>query len=388
MRSKGVLSCIPAAVLFLVFSVLSTLSVGQVGESLPNPAAGAGSTIVHSKFGGQIFGFDIDQNGTEGVLSEALFLSNGNVLAAVETFDQRSGKILNVVSETQSQDDFLTLGVTGTSVGLVEHEHVVSLFNVQRTFSLLNPLSSNKVTGSWKPPIGKGFLVQEVSRNQGGSTNAVFAQGPNFNPVVFSSNISANTFGPQISLTNQSFTFGVIPVLGYDSLTNQAVVAQDFGGVLDVPEIGLINLGTGATSTFQGVGFGFVNGIAVDAVDAVACTTTEIDYSVEFYDLTNQSGFKVTLPNANNQIFSAADVEFDPIHKLFLVAQPVSSTAASGSSIQVYDTKGNLIESINGFSFSNASNVVAAHIALKSSNRTGYVDGPSATVSEIQSFTY
>jgi hypothetical protein len=306
----------------------------------------------------------------------------------VETFDQKSGKILNVVTETQSQDDFLTLGVTGTSVGLVEHEHVVSLFNVQRTFNVLNPLSSNKVTGNWKPPIGKGFLVEEVSRNQGGTTNAIFAQGPNFNPVVFSSNIAANTFGPQITLTNQNFTFGVIPVLGYDSLTNQAVVAQDFGGVLDVPEIGLINLGTGAMSTFQGIGFGFVNGIAVDAADAVACTTTEIDYSVEFYDLTNQSGFKVTLPNANNQIFSAADVEFDPVHKLFLVAQPVSSTAASGSSIQVYDTKGNLIESINGFSFSNASNVVAAHIALKPSNRTGYVDGPSATVSEIQSFTY
>jgi hypothetical protein len=31
----------------------------------PNPSAGAGSVLVNSKFGGQIFGFDIDQNGTE-----------------------------------------------------------------------------------------------------------------------------------------------------------------------------------------------------------------------------------------------------------------------------------------------------------------------------------
>jgi len=68
---------------------------------------------VHSMFGGQIFGFDIDQNGTEGVLSEAQDLGGGKVLAAVETFDQKSGKILNVVSKIQSKDDFLTLGIVG-----------------------------------------------------------------------------------------------------------------------------------------------------------------------------------------------------------------------------------------------------------------------------------
>ena len=54
----------------------------------PSPAVGPGSVIVHSKFGGQIFGFDIDQNGTEGVLAEAQTLPDGHVLAAVETFDQ------------------------------------------------------------------------------------------------------------------------------------------------------------------------------------------------------------------------------------------------------------------------------------------------------------
>ena len=51
---------------------------------------GPGNVIVHSKFGGQIFGFDIDQNGTEGVLSEAQDLGGGKVLAAVETFDQKT----------------------------------------------------------------------------------------------------------------------------------------------------------------------------------------------------------------------------------------------------------------------------------------------------------
>ena len=77
----------------------------------------------------------------------------------------------------------------------------------------------------------------------------------------------------------------------------------------------------------------------------------------------------------------------DPIHKVFLVAQP-NSSSSTGSSIYVYDTKGNLKETLNGFSFSNTFNVIPAHIALHPSVRAGFVDGPSATVSEIQGFTY
>jgi hypothetical protein len=376
-----------AAILSLICS-LSIASVGQADEPQPNLAAGAGSVIVHSRFGGQIFGFDIDQAGTEGILSEAQTLSNGNVLAAVETFDQTTGNILKVLIKTTTQDDFVTLGVVGSSVGLVEREHVISLFHVQRTFRVLNPLSANKFTGLWTPPIGSKHLLEEVSRNQGTSNVAVFASGLNVNPVVFSSNVAANTFGPLIPLTDPAFTFGVPPVLALDAKNNRAVLAQDFGSPTNVPVMGLADLTTGTVTTFAGVGLGFVNGIAVDSADGIACTSTEIDFSVEFYDLAKQTGFRVVLPGATQQIFSGADVEFDPVNKLFLVAQPVSSTAFSGSSIQVFDSKGNFIESINGLSFSNASNVIPVHIALKPSNRTGFVDGPSAGVTEIQSFTY
>ena len=84
-----------------------------------NQPVGPGTTLVQSKFGGQIFGFDIDQNGTEGVLSESQLLSNGNVLAAVETFDQKTGKILKVVSKMETQDDFLTLGIAGDRKSVV-----------------------------------------------------------------------------------------------------------------------------------------------------------------------------------------------------------------------------------------------------------------------------
>jgi hypothetical protein len=134
----------------LLFSVLllwcGSAAFAQSGDLEPKPAVGPGKVIVHSKFGGQIFGFDIDRNGTEGLLSEATLQNNGTVLAAVETFSQTTGKILKVVSQTQTQDDFITLGVVGTSVGLVEHEHVKGNV-VSRTFNTLNPLSANKDTG-------------------------------------------------------------------------------------------------------------------------------------------------------------------------------------------------------------------------------------------------
>jgi len=357
---------------------------------------GPGNVIVQSQFGGQIFGFDIDQNGTEGVLSESQDLGGGKVLAAVETFDQTTGKILNVVQKLETKDDFLTLGIAGGSVGLVEHEEVKGIYVSKRVYEELNPLDSNQFTGTWTPPLAKDDILFGLSRNQASTTTAAFGfeNGGDNHTFVFGSNVGANTFESVITLTNPAFYFAVTPVMAYDSKTNQAVVATSTGAVGGPPPVfALANLTTGAVAYFNGLPgpppyrAGFVNGIAVDSDDGIACTTTELDFSVEFYNLKKKTGFAVVLPGATSQIQSGSDVEYDPVHKLFLVAQSVSSTGP-GSSIQVYDTKGNLVESLNGFNFSNAFNVVFTHIALHPSTRSGYVDGPDSGVTEIQSFTY
>jgi hypothetical protein len=109
---------------------------------------------------------------------------------------------------------------------------------------------------------------------------------------------------------------------------------------------------------------------------------------MQFYDLATLTGFSQPLPGATNQLFSGADVAVDPIHHLFLVAQPISSTSPSGSSIHVYDEDGTLVESLDGFNFSNAGNVVGMRIALHPRWRYGFVDGPDPGVSQIQSFFY
>jgi hypothetical protein len=378
--------------LTVILCFLTAFSLPAPAQSEPGTAFGPSSVFVHSKFGGQIFGFDIDQNGTEGVLTEAQTLSNGNVEAAVETFDQKTGKILNVLIRTQTQDDFITLGVVGSSVGLIEREHVISFLNVQRTFNVINPVSGNKFTGKWTPPIGTKHLITSVSRNQGSSNNAVFAEdnSGNFIPYIFSSNVAANTFGPVIHITDSNNFGSTPPPIAYNSVTNQAILGGGNGCFGCAPIMALADLGKGTFTEFQGSGFGFVDGIAVDSADNIACATTEDDASVEFYDLNTQNTLAVVvLPNSGSQqFFSGADVEFDPIHKLFLVAQPNSSSSSSGSTIYVYDTQGNLQETLNGFSFSNAFNVVPAHMALNPSKRTGFVDGPSSGVNEIQGFAY
>ncbi len=375
---------------------LVTLGAAQsTGKNTQRPVGPTG-VLAHSKFGGQIFGFDIDQNGTEGVLSEARTLNSGQVLAAVETFDQKTGKILSVEGELKGADDFLTMGVVGTSVGLVEREHVTGIFVTKRIYEEINPLSTNKFTGTWKAPLAADQIIIGVSRTQSTPTTAVLAFDNNntFQTFVFGSNVAANTFGPMVNLTDSTFQFANTPQVGYDSTTNQAVVAASDGTVGGpAPQIALVDLTTGVVTQFTGIlgpppfHQGFINGLAVDSEDGIAVTTTELDFRVEFYDLATQTGFSVVLPGANGQLQSGTDVEYDPINKLFFVAQSFSSTG-SGSSIQVYDTKGNLVESLNGFSFSNASNVIGTHIALNPSNRTGYVDGPSSGVTEVEQFAY
>ncbi|HZS16340.1 MAG TPA: hypothetical protein VFA51_00245 [Candidatus Udaeobacter sp.] len=359
---------------------------GQAGRET---TTGPGSVIVRSRFGGQIFGFDIDLNGNTGVLSESQTLRDGTHFTAVETFDQTTGEIIDVLTMAQGQVDFVTLGVFD-SVGLVEREREISFLHVRRTFRVINPLNASRFNGPWSPPLQR-HIITKVKGMLGSPDAAAYAMdvSGDFIPLVFRSNVGTNTFGPMCQITDQDFTSGADPGFAYDSKMNRAVLGHARLGNPFVPGfIALVDLASGAFTKFRGVGLGDVNGLAVDPKTGTVCTTTEIDFSVQFYDLATQSGFSQPLPGATNQFFSGADVEWDPINHLFLVAQPNSSTAASGSSIHVYDGAGNLVESLNGFNFSNVGNVIPAHIALKPSNRTGFVDGPDSRVRELQSFTY
>ena len=160
---------IPTALVGVVFCLASLTRASDQSRFQVNPNVGEGDVIVHGRLGGLIFGFEVDPNGTEGLLCEAVLNPDGTVSARVETFSQATGRIIRVLTKSESQDDFIALGVAG-SVGLVEHEQVIDLFHVRRTFATINPLASNMINGRWTPPINRNQIVNQVKPALDGSS--------------------------------------------------------------------------------------------------------------------------------------------------------------------------------------------------------------------------
>jgi hypothetical protein len=353
---------------------------------------------LSSVFGGQIYGFDINQNGTDGVITEALSLSNGGLKSAVETFDLSTAKITKIVKTLVSptaNDELFASGIGGKDVALIDEQRVsFSNDHISRDdrFFVMNPVSAGKITGRWTPPDPKNSVFWLLAPNQATNTQvaAVFRDAFSSDvPWLYVSDIATNTFLNFIRVKD-------VGTLAQDTATNQAVTA---GGATGTGNSGagfvtLVNLATGKMKKFRefnnGIaGAGSVNGLAVDSNTGIACTTTNLNSQVEFYTLSKGSGKWAQLPNTtdDDELNSGWVVANDPQRGLFLVTQPFTSTAGSGSSIYVYDEAGNLIETISGFNFENANyplNILK--IVVNPALRIGWVNGPKGN--QIQQFFY
>lgn len=343
--------------------------------------------IVHSALGGQILGYDVDQNGTEGILSEWLTWQNGQGEIAIETFDQKTGKV-KIIKRIQPRrcgtcDDFITLGVVGTSIGLVEEQHG-DPYVYKTTYDMLNPLDTNKISGHWNSTLRRiDNHIQSVSESQGSSTTAILGvRLKTQESFVFGADVAQNTSGPITRLTDNVFGYSNYPVMALDTATNQAVIAAAGSGFYVTPELAVVDLVKGGFSEFAGLGNGKINGIAVDSADGIACTTTQNDWSIEFYDIATQSGSIETLNGATSNLNSGADVQFDPVNKLFLIDQQVCAGGFVGSCIQVYDTRGNWVEATSPIAGS------FGHIAFNPNTRTGFLWLNDDKFDELESFTY
>jgi hypothetical protein len=378
---------------------ISLCLLGFVASSAPaqrlNPDIGGNGVTAQGIFGGDIFGFDIDPNGDEGLLCEAAFNSDGTVHTAVETFDQTTGEIVAVVMEANnSSDDFVALGVVGRSIGIVEQEHSKRLFHVLRRYSLLKPLESNQVNARWTPALDDRHIINQITRSQPNNDEvAVLAIDTNIppTPLVFTSHVAANTFSAFFPITDPIFTAKEPPLIAYDTVRNQVVLGHSFPSELTLPpRIGFLDLTTGEFSQMIGKGFGVINGVAVDTADGVLCTDTHADSAVQFYDLKTRTGVNRLLPGAQPNTLTAngGNIAFDPINRLFLIAQRFADGLLNnGSCIQVYDIRGEHVETVYGLEFQDGFNVLPTHIALNPSRRLGFINGPNLNDS-LQAFTY
>jgi hypothetical protein len=353
--------------------------------------------VLTTSDGGQIFGFDIDSNGNDGVLAAA----GGQI--SVQTFDETTGKITKTLGAITGKkvgkgDDYVADGIFAGDVGLVDFQKagIPGQTPTKDMYHLLNPVTKNHLNGRWVPPL-KLFNVLAWAPNQSTDTSVVFGyQREGSDPLdLIVSDVGKNTFGKVIGLNETDFALGTQPQLAQDTVNNLAVMATSpsFGAAGGPPPvIWTVSLKSGKMTHFAGVncpgsvGCGYANGIGYDSSTGIACTTTELDGGVEFYNVAKETGSRVQLPNNAGQLEAGDFVANDAVNGLFLIAQPVSSTSPSGSSIQVYNESGTLEESINGFSFSDASTVIPVRISINPTSRVGWVNGPQAD--QLQEFSY
>jgi hypothetical protein len=374
---------LPAIAIAILFGLCTT----AVAQSLEHREIGPGKIMVKSKFGAPIVTYDIDRNGTEGILGEWEILPDGDSLTAIETFDQATGKIISVVSKSDTKEDTdFVLGIFANSTALIMHDEGNSHGLTGREYRLISPLSANKYTGTYAPPhFHDRSIIEWAAVNQDTPTTAFLDLGAIGNQAVnfvFSSDVGENTAGPFAKMTQPDLEPYNFPAVAIDTKTNTAVAAQAESCTFGCnPEFALVDLATGRATYFTGIGLGYVNGIAVDSEDGIAVTSTSHDGNIEFYDLKTQSGFTEFLPGAQGFIQSGTDVEFDSIHKLFLVGQPFGPN--NDSFIQVYDPKGDLIESLD-FGGGGNTGLSFSYIALHPSERNGFVNTPQG----LRSFNY
>lgn len=373
-------------------SVPSTRLYRQAGASV-----GLGK-ILKTQNRGQIFGFDIDQNGDDGVLASSRvtnkqFVNN----VSVETFDQNTGKITKSFARSVgSRNQYVVDGIFYGDVALVGHGIVPKghLLGYVR-YRVMNPVTAEKFTGIWSGPGDTGVL--ETAENQSTPTAALFGlelKKPQ-NPNLIVSNIAANT-SKAFHLDPNLFLLGDGPELAEYTAANEAVIAlSPDGGARKEPPVApinvLIDMRTGKETQFTGFdegtyGSGLVNGIAVDSSTGVEATTTNFNAQVEFYSLATQTGINaVQLPctGSEDQENSGSGIASDPINHLFLVTEYAYCNGSKGSAIVVYDESGNLVETITGFPF-----VLGEPApAINPSKRMGWALGGNG-LTELRQFFY
>lgn len=384
MQNRDLISALVAGV--FVFAVPHTASAHTTGSHKP------GLGVVLSSGHGQIFGFDIDRFGNEGVLATA---------SKVETFDQDTGQIIKSFGKFfNNSSDYVVNGIAAGGVALIEQERVPDgQLYPKRQYKVMNPVTANKFTGKWTPP-DKGIIMQAMSDDQASQTTSLFALKNlkhNETPIILVSDIASNTFTNVIALSD-TFEGGTLPQYAQYTGANQAVIAlsPDGGAVGGVPPVNyLIDLSSGKMKSFPGYNNGFyhagsVNGLAVDPNTGVAATTTELNAQVEFYDLNTKKGItfaQLPCTGDTDQLLSGTSITNDPVNKLFLVTEPNYCDGNQGSAVVVYDEQGNFVEAITGFS-------VPANVALSvaprinPNKRMGWLFGGPSGTAQLQQFFY
>ena len=376
------------------------LSIAFTGMAFPALAGTVGlGAVLTTKDGGQIYGFAINQHGDDGVLASAQDSGgDGDFLVSVETFDQDTGRIVKSFAKYQGpRNSYQVDGIFAGDTALVTHFVVPNgTIYAKRLYETMNPVTANKFTGAWTPPV-KDIDVQQASTDQDASSAVLFAieLKKQDNPILLVSDVAAGTVTKKINLDPGLFGLNDGPVVAQYTSANKAVIAlsPDAGAVGGFAPLNVIvDLDSGKTQQFSGYNngefhAGSVNGMAIDPNTGVAATTTELNAQVEFYDIANKRGIAaVQLPctGDTDQLSSGAGIAVDPVNKLFLVTEQLYCGGSQGSAIVIYDEAGNLVNTITGFNFA----IAEPAPVLNPSKRMGWAFSGKSGFNQLQQFFY
>jgi len=380
------------------FSIAAISFAAAILASDAASASGLGA-ILTTKDGGQVFGFDIDQHGNDGVLASGQTIDgNGDVKVSVETFDQDTGEIVKSFAKyTGMRHEYSVDGIFAGDVALVTH-YVTPKGSIfpKRKYEVMNPVSGNRFTGGWLPPI-KDIDVLQAGVNQDTFQSVLFAIELKKldKPILLVSDVAAGTFSKLIHLDPDLFGGADGPVLSQYTSAGKAVIAlsPDAGRVGGIAPLNVIvDLSSGQMQQFSGYNngefhAGSVNGLAVDPNTGVGATTTELNAQVEFYDMgtrTPISFAQLPCTGDTSQSNSGAGIAIDPINKLFLVTDPFYCDGSQGSALVIYDEQGNLVNTITGFHFA----IGEPAPVINPSKRMGWTFGGPKGFSQLTQFFY
>ncbi len=353
--------------------------------------------VVPSDGGYANNGFGVDQSGSDGFLTSGQQTASGQILSSVETFDQKTNAVTGTVVSANNTDLYSTVddgtaGIFHGDVGLYQDE---SLSSGALSYRTLNPVATGALGGAWTPPsadLPPAGITLAPAENQATDTTAVLSGGlAGVPPLLFTSDIRADTFGPAYSLSPELSSLGTpfVTGLAQDTSTNTAILgAADFTNLSQPPTIITVNLSNGSMSSFTGVGSGYAEGAAVDSQTDTAIVPT-INTGVGFYNLATGAAVDA---NPGGAIYESPTV--DPTHSVFLVKEIdspdyLASTPNNDalSSIVVLGENGQVLERLERFNFFDVSLKIIGHfVQVNPATETGYTLGPDGQ--ELAPFSY
>jgi hypothetical protein len=357
--------------------------VGEAGEvsfvSMDGVAAADGGFVNN--------GYAINDQGNDAFLTSGQNTATGDVLSSVETFDQKTNRVTSTVTSSTNKSIFFT-PAWGTFAGDIGLFGAFDLASGTSSYNLLNPVATGTIGTPWTSPDPN---LLEAAQNDGGDTTAFLAgtPGPGGSYHVFSSNLTANTSGPEydISAPISSFAYGFYNWIAENPGTNTAVVAgADLFGNCTAPVIDTINLTNGQQVSSTGLGAGYAEGLAVDPSTNRAFVLSSCDNGIETYDLASHTGTLTTTGGFLN-LYAAVDQQRKELLVTQLEGDDASYNNNALSNVLVLNEDGTPVKTIERFNFFNGFLPFESNsLQINSGLHQGYIWG--YLTQQLEPFTY